>query len=131
MESNYSYRRVIKYKNGCIKFKRSDLGVDVLTFKNDRIVYAGINQLDLYNDSIINTMIQGYKLKYNLQFLQSDITYITIGKYSFTISGNESFIDIAVSYVGSEVIRDLCFWGNYFCLNNVLSLTTLFLPKQD
>lgn len=129
MESNYSYRRVIKYKNGCIKFKKSDLGVDVLVFKNDRIVYAGINKLDLYNDSIINTMIQGYKLKYNLQFLQADITYITIDKYNFTISGDESFIDILLFQNESQVAREWCFYGNYFCLNQIFSLLNGFLPK--
>lgn len=125
------YQRVIKYQDGYIKIKSTLLGVDINVVKDNRIVEAVVNQLDLYNDSIINTMIENYKIKHKLQFRKSDITYIQIDRYNFTISGNESFIDIAVSCVGSKVIRDLCFWGNYFCLNNILSLTTLFLPKQD
>lgn len=125
------YQRVIKYQDGYIKIKSTSFGVETLVIKEDRIVEAVVNQLDLYNDRLINTMIESYKIKHKLQFRKSDITYIQIDKYNFTISGNESFIDIAVSCVGSKIIRDLCFWGNYFCLNNILSLTALFLPKQN
>lgn len=125
------YQRVIKYQNGCIKVRSTSFGVETLVIKEDRIVDADISQLDLYNDRLINTMIESYKIKHKLQFRKSDITYIQNDKYNFTISGNESFIDIAVSCVGSKIIRDLCFWGNYFCLNNIISLTALFLPKQN
>lgn len=125
------YQRVIKYQDGYIKIKSTSFGIDVNVVKDNRIVEAVVNQLDLYNDRLINTMIESYKIKHKLQFRKSDITYIQIDKYNFTISGNESFIDIAVSCVGSKIIRDLCFWGNYFCLNNILSLTALFLPKQN